>query len=105
MWAYEDVRAAFEDEHPHNMVDASDAYVLTVYSFGRNDEHPDDYETEDWETGMMVGSGFLRPYGSKRAKLERKVNGSRSLGSPRVDWLPALRRVTADRIMVVRVKE
>ena len=41
------------------MVDASDAYVLTVYSFGRNDEHADDYETEDWETGMMVGSGLM----------------------------------------------
>ena len=50
----EDVRGAFEDEHPRNMVDASDAYVLTVYPFGRNDEHADDYETEDWETGMMV---------------------------------------------------
>jgi len=41
---------------------------------------------------MMVGSGF-------------KVNGSRSLGSPWVDWLPALRRVTDGRIMVVREDE
>jgi hypothetical protein len=40
------------------MVDACDAYVLTVYPFGRDDEQPDDYELEDWETGMMVGSGF-----------------------------------------------
>ena len=40
----------------------------------------------------MVGSGF-------------KVNGSRSLGSPRVDWLPALRRVTDGRMMVQREDE
>ena len=44
-------------------MDACDAYVQTVYPFGRDDEQPDDYETEDWEKGMMVGSGF-------------KVNGS-----------------------------
>ena len=88
----EDVRAAFEDEHPHNMVDASDAYALSVFPFGREDKRSEDYESEMWETGMMVGSGF-------------KVNGSRSLGSPRVDWLPALRCVAAGRMMVVRVKE
>jgi hypothetical protein len=86
------VRAAFEDEHPRNMVDASDAYALSVFPFGRDDERPEDYESEDWETGMMVVSGF-------------KVNGSRSLGSPRADWLPALRRVTDGRIMVVREDE
>ena len=27
-------------------MDACDAYVLTVYPFGRNDEQPDDYELE-----------------------------------------------------------
>ena len=58
MWAYEDVRAAFEDEHPRNMVDASDAYALSVFPFGRDDERPEDDESEIWETGMMVGSGF-----------------------------------------------
>ena len=84
----EDVRAAFEDEHPHNMVDASDAY----FPFGREDKRSENYESEIWETGMMVGSGF-------------KVNGSRSLGSPRVDWLPALRRVTDGRMMVLREDE
>jgi hypothetical protein len=67
--SYKDVRGAFEAEHPQNMVDASDVYVLTVYPFGRNDEHPDDYESEVWETGIMVGSRF-------------RVHGSRSLGSP-----------------------
>ena len=54
----DDVRAAFEDEHPRNMVDASDAYALSVFPFGRDDERPDGYETETWETGLMVGSGF-----------------------------------------------
>ena len=83
------MRAAFEEEHLHNMVDACDAYALSVYPFGRDDERPEDYESEIWETGMMVGSGF-------------KVNGSRSLGSPRVDWLPALRRVADGRMMVLR---
>lgn len=92
MWAYELVCGAFEEVHPKNMVDASDAYALSVFPFGREDKRSEDYETEDWETGMMVGSGF-------------KVQGSRSLGSPRVDWLPALRRLTAGRIMVMRVKE
>lgn len=82
MWTYEDVRGAFEDEHPHSMVDASDAYVLTVYPFGRDDERPEDYDTEDWETGL---------YGST--------------GSPRADWLPAMRRVADGRVMVVREDE
>lgn len=79
IWTYEDVRGAFEAEHPHNMVDACDAYVLSVYPFGRNDERPDDYESETWETGL---------YGST--------------GSPRVDWQPALRCVADGRIIVVR---
>ena len=60
MWTYGQVRGAFEAEHPHNMVDASDAYVLTVYPFGRNDERPDDYELEVWETGMYDGCPALR---------------------------------------------
>ena len=34
----DDVRAAFEDEHPRNMVDASDAYALSVFPFGRDDK-------------------------------------------------------------------
>ena len=34
----EDVRGAFEAEHPHNMVDACDAYALSVYPFGREDK-------------------------------------------------------------------
>ena len=38
MWTYGQVRGAFEAEHPHNMVDASDAYALSVFPFGREDE-------------------------------------------------------------------
>lgn len=49
----EDVRGAFLEEHLHNKVDACDAYVLTVYPFGRDDEQPDDYETEDWENDSL----------------------------------------------------
>jgi len=54
----DDVRAAFEEEHLHNMVDACNAYALSLFPFGRDDERPEDYESEIWETGMMVGSGF-----------------------------------------------
>jgi hypothetical protein len=32
------VREAFEYEHPHNMVDASDAYALSLFPFGREDK-------------------------------------------------------------------
>ena len=34
----DDVRAAFEDEHPRNMVDACNAYALSVFPFGRDDK-------------------------------------------------------------------
>ena len=65
----EDVRAAFEDEHPRNMVDACDAYALSVFPFGRDDERAKDYESEIWETGddgwlRVQGSGF-RVHGSR----------------------------------------
>ena len=73
--SYKDVRGAFEAEHLHNKVDACNAYALSVFPFGREDEWPEDWESEDWETGM---------YGST--------------GSPRADWLPALRRVDDGRI-------
>ena len=41
------------------MVDACDAYALSVFPFGREDKRSEDYETEIWETGMMVGSGLM----------------------------------------------
>jgi len=34
----EDVRVAFEEEHPKNKVDACDAYALLVFPFGRENE-------------------------------------------------------------------
>ena len=32
------MRAAFEDEHPHNMVDACNVYALSLFPFGREDK-------------------------------------------------------------------
>ena len=72
MWTYEDVRGAFEAEHPHNMVDASDAYVLTVYPFGRDDEHPYDYDTETWETGLYDGCPAMRCVADGRIMVVRE---------------------------------
>jgi hypothetical protein len=89
-------------------VDASDAYALSVFPFGRDDERPEDYESEIWETGLMVqGSGLMvqDPWAHHGLTSRFKVNGSRSLGSPRVDWLPALRRVADGRMMAVREDE
>lgn len=53
------LRSAFEESHPNNMVDASDAYVLTVFPFKWGDEIPDDYEVENYETGMVDGKPAL----------------------------------------------
>ena len=55
-WA---LRSAFEESHPNNMVDASDAYVLTVFPFQWGDEIPDDYEVENYATGMADGKPAL----------------------------------------------
>ena len=53
------LRAAFEESHPNNMVDASDAYVLTVFPFKWGDEIPDEYEVEDYATGIVDGEPAL----------------------------------------------
>lgn len=53
------LRTAFEDSHPNNMVDASDADVLTVFPFQRGDEIPDDYVVENYATGMVDGKPAL----------------------------------------------
>lgn len=53
------LRSAFEESHPDNMLDASDAYVLTVIPFKWGDEIPDDYEVEDYATGMVDGNPAL----------------------------------------------
>ena len=59
MDTYEVLRSAFEESHPNNMVDASDAYVLTVFPFQWGDEIPDDYEVENYATGMVDGKPAL----------------------------------------------
>lgn len=71
IWTYEQVRGAFEDEHPHNMVDASDAYVLTVFPFGQNDEQPKDYETESWLAGLQDGRLAMRRMADGRVMVVR----------------------------------
>lgn len=59
MDTYRVLRAAFEDSHPNNMVDACDAHVLTVFPFRWGDEIPDDYEVEDYATGLVDGKPAL----------------------------------------------
>ena len=59
----DDVRAAFEDDHPRNKVDACDAYALSVFPFGRDDERSEDDESEIWETGLMVQGSRLMVQG------------------------------------------
>jgi len=56
MWTYSLVRGAFEKEHPHNMVDASDAYLLTVYPFLRPAEQasPNVAEADRRMSGLMT---------------------------------------------------
>lgn len=53
------LRSAFEESHPNNMVDASDAYVLTAFPFKWGDEIPDDYEVDNYATGMVDGKPAL----------------------------------------------
>ena len=57
-----ELRGAFEESYPDRMTDASDAYVLTVFPFGEGDEIPDDYEVEDWATGLYQGQPALARY-------------------------------------------
>lgn len=59
MDTYRVLRAAFEDSQSNNMVDASDAYVLTVFPFKWGDEIPDDYEVDNYATGMVNGKPAL----------------------------------------------
>ena len=41
-------------------MNASDAYILTAFPFAKNDEIPDDYEVESFETGFFQGMPALR---------------------------------------------
>ena len=53
------IRFAFEQSHPNNMVDASDAYVLTVFPFRRGDTVPEAFCVVDYETGLFDGKPAL----------------------------------------------
>lgn len=63
---YEDLRAALERMLPNNFIDASDCDVLTVFPFriGTGDI-PEDYEVENYETGMVGQYPALRKVGKK----------------------------------------
>lgn len=53
------IRFAFEQSQPDNMVDASDAYVLTVFQFKRGDTVPEAFCVVDYETGLFDGKPAL----------------------------------------------
>ena len=53
------IRFAFEQNHPDNMVDASDAYVLTVFPFKRGNTVPDNFDVVHYETGLYDGKPAL----------------------------------------------
>jgi len=54
------IRFTFEQSHPDNMVDASDAYTLTVFPFKRGAKVPDNYDVVNYETGLFDGKPALR---------------------------------------------
>lgn len=66
---YHKLRFAYEQSHPDNMVDASDAYILTVFPFKRGDKIPDDYDVVNYETGMFEGKPALRKIEGKQEIL------------------------------------
>lgn len=53
------IRFVFEQSHPDNMVDASDAYVLTVFPFKRGNTVPDNFDVVNYETGLYDGKPAL----------------------------------------------
>lgn len=59
MDVYNELRYAFEQSHPNNMVDASDAYVLTVFPFKRGAIVPDNFNVVNYETGLFNGKPAL----------------------------------------------
>ncbi|MCR5522723.1 MAG: hypothetical protein K6F64_03675 [Clostridia bacterium] len=59
MSIYHYLRFAFEQSHPNNMVDASDAYILTVFPFKRGAIVPDNFDVVNYETGLFEGKPAL----------------------------------------------
>lgn len=66
---YNTLRFTFEQSHPNNMVDASDAYILTVFPFKRGDKIPEDYCVVNYETGLIRGKPALRKLGGGKEIL------------------------------------
>lgn len=64
MILYKDLRAALERMLPNNSTDASDCDVLTVFPFRiETGDIPEDYEVENYETGMVGQYPALRKVG------------------------------------------
>ena len=63
------IRFAFEQNHPDNMVDASDAYVLTVFPFKRGNTVPDNFDVVNYETGLFEGKPALCKVGGSHEIL------------------------------------
>ncbi len=57
---YYDLRKAFENTHPTNMVDASDADVLTILPFRSLSEAPEYYDVVNYLTGLYDGKPALK---------------------------------------------
>ena len=74
------------------MTDASDTQVLAVFPFGNIDDAPDDYEVEDWATGLLV-QGSCAPVGAQASKLGVRlmINGS-------LQGQPALARYEGEQV-------
>lgn len=48
-----DLRCAFESRYPNNMVDASDAYGITVFPFARGEEFPNEFIVFNYAVGKF----------------------------------------------------
>lgn len=59
MEAYKDIRYEFERTHS-NLVDASDAYSITVFPFSNKVDMPDNYKVQNYITGFYDGKLALQ---------------------------------------------
>ena len=65
---YEELRYAFERTYPM-MVDACDAFSLTVFPFKKGNEKPSNYEVENYITGLYGGMPALQRSSNKNEIL------------------------------------
>lgn len=70
------IRFVFEQSHPNNMVDASDAYILTVFPFKRGDKMPAYYDVINYETGLLEGEPALRKIESNQEIMVMDDSGN-----------------------------